>query len=517
MVDTSEIQLINSAIQGDRTAYGKIVEQYQGLICSLTFSACRDFALSEDMAQETFIIAWKKLSELREMNKFKSWLCGIARNVTLNTFKKNGKSFEALHDTDQADEAAVSPEELAISKEEEILVQQTLENLPDNYRAPLVLFYRSDQSVAEVASSLDISLDTAKQRLSRGRAMLKDRIAKVVEKTLSRSRPGKAFTIATLAALPALATEAAAAGLAITATKGATTAGSIFSLSMLGAILGPILGLLGGFIGARASINSARSPGERAVLVRMSWQVFILSIIFAAAILVFAFWGKALFSDDLKIYGYTLSGIILLNVLVLISVILHNYTKAKTIFQKEKKTNNVFPEKMISTKPWVFKTKSSFLGFPLIHISFGYSEEGKYCRGKARGWIAIGDVSFGLLFSFGGIAMGGISFGGISAGLISFGGLSLGVLAIGGLAAGWMAFGGLALAVFASMGGFAAACDYAIGGAAFAENVNNEAANAILTTNIFFRAGSLILNNSIWIVIISLLPILVLMIGKKKR
>ena len=67
-------------------------------------------------------------------------------------------------------------------------------------------------------------------------------------------------------------------------------------------------------------------------------------------------------------------------------------------------------------------------------------------RGIARGWIAIGDIAFGVVLSVGGIAFGGISLGGLGLGLISLAGLSVGIYAIGGLAVGYLAMGGWHLA-----------------------------------------------------------------------
>ena len=75
-----------------------------------------------------------------------------------------------------------------------------------------------------------------------------------------------------------------------------------------------------------------------------------------------------------------------------------------------------------------YKSKSSFCGLPLIHVAIAGS--GDYKRGIAKGWIAIGDISFGILFSFGAVAFGGIAIGGVSLGGLAIGGASLGVLSI---------------------------------------------------------------------------------------
>jgi zinc protease len=79
------------------------------------------------------------------------------------------------------------------------------------YRDPLILFYRNGDSTAEVADALELSEETVRQRLSRGRGMLNERVARLVETGLRRSNPAKAFTIAVLAALPTGGAQAAMA------------------------------------------------------------------------------------------------------------------------------------------------------------------------------------------------------------------------------------------------------------------------------------------------------------------
>src|SRR5271168_2585360 len=75
----SDVQLVEWSLTGDRDAFRKIVERYQSLVCSITYNATGSLTLSEDLAQETFVAAWKQLSELREPSLLRAWLCGITR------------------------------------------------------------------------------------------------------------------------------------------------------------------------------------------------------------------------------------------------------------------------------------------------------------------------------------------------------------------------------------------------------------------------------------------------------
>ena len=228
-----DARLVELCLQQDRHAFSTIVARYQSLICSIAYSACGDVGRSEDVAQDTFITAWKKLSDLKEPARLKAWLCGIARNLTQNNLRKEGRMQTSPLET-EAHAAEADPHEQAVSREEESLVWKALEAMPPEYREPMVLFYREGQSTQAVAEALDLTEDAVSQRLSRGRKMLKENVAETVESALGRSVPGRAFTAAVLGALPiAFATPAKAAGLAVTVAKGATIASAATTIANL--------------------------------------------------------------------------------------------------------------------------------------------------------------------------------------------------------------------------------------------------------------------------------------------
>lgn len=312
--DASDTQLLDLCVNGDRNAYGHLVERYQSLICSMAYSGCGNLALSQDLAQETFITAWKKLRNLRERDKFKSWLCGIARNLINNARRRQGRAategaIPMAEVPDNAD-ALPSPSDQAISDDEAELVWQSLEEIPENYREPLVLFYREEQSVERVAEALDLSQDAVKQRLSRGRKLLRDRVAALVETTLTATTPSRAFTVAVLAALPNLLPQAAVAGVAATAVKGSPAAKAAVASAGLGAILGPIIGLAGAWFGVRASINNTKSPRERKFMIRVGWMAMGLAVAFIFGILIMAFFGRDLVRGNVALFTGLLIAII---------------------------------------------------------------------------------------------------------------------------------------------------------------------------------------------------------------
>ncbi|MBW7895419.1 MAG: sigma-70 family RNA polymerase sigma factor [Opitutaceae bacterium] len=220
-------ELVQACLTGNREAFGVIVARYQSLICSLAYSATGSFSRSEDLAQETFVAAWRHLSGLREPAKLRAWLCGIARRLISNSQRQVSREpahlaepFTTAHEK-VASEA--SPSVHAINHEEEILLWRALERIPETYRVPLVLYYREQQSVRKVAEALELSEDAVKQRLVRGRTLLHEQVLAFVEGTLERSKPGQAFTLGVMTVLPALGPTLA------------TSAGATFTHSAVGA------------------------------------------------------------------------------------------------------------------------------------------------------------------------------------------------------------------------------------------------------------------------------------------
>ena len=155
-----------------------------------------------------------------------------------------------------------------------------------------------------------------------------------------------------------------------------------------------------------------------------------------------------------------------------------------------------------------YKSSTRLLGLPLVHIATGPPEGSTRVRGIAKGWIAVGDIAFGIVFAFGGLAVGALSVGGLSIGVLAVGGLSTGILAVGDLSTGILTFGGLALAAFAvgsgaiavwaANGGLAVADEYTLGGPAIGSNAITDVARTYFDSSVFFRVATMAARRSRW-------------------
>jgi RNA polymerase sigma factor (sigma-70 family) len=263
----NDVELVSESLSGNRDAFGQIVARYQSLVCSLAFSATGSLSQSEDLAQETFITAWKQLAGLREPEKLRAWLCGIARNLINNSLRRQGREpshrAESLEEISETHSLEPLPAEQAISNEEAAILWRSLERIPEIYREPLVLFYREHQSIEAVAQNLDLSEDAVKQRLSRGRKLLHEQVLAFVEGALERTNPGKIFTIGVLAALPAAIVTSAKAATLAAAAKGGAGMKAAGTMGLLGVLLSPLMILFGNFIPYRIGLAEARTDEER--------------------------------------------------------------------------------------------------------------------------------------------------------------------------------------------------------------------------------------------------------------
>src|ERR1017187_5644444 len=264
-VEQNDAELVADSLNGSRDAFRRIVERYQTLICSLSYSATGNVSRSEDVAQETFIAAWKQLGALREPARLRAWLCGIARHRIQKCLLLEGRepALNAAPLEDAHDSPAVEalPSEQAISREEEAILWRSLEKIPELYREPLILFYREHQSVGQVAAELELTEDAVKQRLSRGRKLLQEEVQTFVEGALRRTAPGHAFSGLVLAMLPLVAGPAAATAGFGAGAKGTAAVKSGFLAALL-LPLTPLLGIAAG-VGAQCLLVSSSTADRK--------------------------------------------------------------------------------------------------------------------------------------------------------------------------------------------------------------------------------------------------------------
>lgn len=207
VASTSDVELVSRVQAGQLDAFAAIVKRYESLVRAVSYSTTGRQELSDDIAQETFLTAWRSVSSVKDATKLRPWLCGIARNLGLQALRRTGRETEWNEDVPV--ETAPSPLDDMSAREADAAVWQVLEQVPERYRLPLVLHYKEGLDVGAIAESMGLSRVAVQQRLSRGRRALKGGISKLVEGTLARGKPSAGLVTVVVGAIAAGATSSA--------------------------------------------------------------------------------------------------------------------------------------------------------------------------------------------------------------------------------------------------------------------------------------------------------------------
>lgn len=467
-------EIVRLAMAGDQDAFGTLIEKYSGLVTGVAYSILGDFDRSEDAGQEAFLEAWRKRDTLKDPGKFASWLCSIARHRALDLVRRRSRNETGNTSLAHADVVSSDPtvEETVLREEEKALVWSSLDGLPQNYRDVMVLYYRGNESVAAVADSLGESESTIRQRLHRGRELLRDEVDALVHQTLRGTAPKAVFTAAVLGSLPGNAYAATAAASSVGAGKAAVS-GTVLSTAAAGGILGALGGLAGAGLGAWQTYRTSPYESQRRLVVRFVVFECVLTTLFV----ILLWWLISLRTSENPMpdeeYAPRLMGLVFgFQGIFMVSaaVFAWHYSRAKA---KARATGESLSPAFESARSMTASPKrqytsaSGLWGRPWIDIQFAERSVDHTLVNvvPARGWIAIGDRAHGRLFAMGELAVGTVALGGKSIGVVAIGGICLGVVSLGGLAIGGVTIGGLAVGGLA-LGGLAVGY-HAIGGGAF--------------------------------------------------
>jgi len=159
--------ILERARTGDMEAFAGLVQQFQSAIVSYLFRLTGDMELARDLAQDTFIQAYKGLSATICTISFRAWLYRIATNNALQYFRRQAKL--AFVPLDDSRPPAVDPD-AACEDNEAAAVNEALLKMPERLRVCLVLHFVDGFKHREIAKMLGISEDAVRMRVARGGA-----------------------------------------------------------------------------------------------------------------------------------------------------------------------------------------------------------------------------------------------------------------------------------------------------------------------------------------------------------
>jgi RNA polymerase sigma-70 factor (ECF subfamily) len=177
----SDAELIELARNGDRAAFGDLVERYQHVVFRAALAALRSREDAEEVTQDAMVSAFQKLSGFRGDSSFKTWLLTITWNRAMDRRRQAGSWLRRFvtHDREDGFElpsGQPSHETTLIAKETRREVRRMLGTLPVKYREALLLSASGDHTFDEIGKLLGIPTGTAKWRAMEGRRILKKKL-----------------------------------------------------------------------------------------------------------------------------------------------------------------------------------------------------------------------------------------------------------------------------------------------------------------------------------------------------
>jgi RNA polymerase sigma-70 factor (ECF subfamily) len=190
VVLTSDEELMMRCRNGDMSAFELLVMRYKDPILNFAYRSIGDYHRAEDLTQETFIRVFNYKNRYEPKCKFKNFIYLIAKNLCRNEIRnRNRRKTSFLEDLvpedgdldhlDLMKDVSHLPDELYEKKEQQHIIQQTLNRLPENQRVALTLVTYQNLRYDEIAEVLDCSVSAVKSLIHRARQNMKKLLAEV--------------------------------------------------------------------------------------------------------------------------------------------------------------------------------------------------------------------------------------------------------------------------------------------------------------------------------------------------
>jgi RNA polymerase sigma-70 factor (ECF subfamily) len=175
--------VVEKVVAGDVASYELLIRKYQSKLFSTVLHMVKNRELAEDIVQESFLRAFRKLDTLLNRDQFYPWIKRIAINMALNHFEKEKRVIDVENEEEDSSffeniASGESPEEITLKEELRKYVRLFVDSLPDRLRVVILLREVEDMSYEEIAEMLNIPLGTVRSRLFNARNIIKERLVK---------------------------------------------------------------------------------------------------------------------------------------------------------------------------------------------------------------------------------------------------------------------------------------------------------------------------------------------------
>ncbi len=264
-LDQQLLSALQAARGGDRRAFGNLVSLTQGMVTAVALAITSDPAGSEDIAQETYLEAWRRLPTLDAELSPAPWLREVARNKALDVLRRRRLQQPTVA-TEQAAEVvnpAHGPAEALEQTQRQHIAWSALQSLGEEAREAVLLYYREGSRSDRAASLLGISESALRKRLQRARDQMRVDVEQQIRCFASETAPGMGFGATVLAALGSATQSTLAAGTAVAA-QSVAKGGLAKLMTVLGSLFAAVgVVVLAVLIDTRIHLKRARSQLQR--------------------------------------------------------------------------------------------------------------------------------------------------------------------------------------------------------------------------------------------------------------
>jgi RNA polymerase sigma-70 factor, ECF subfamily len=164
IVNIAESQLINEALSGSEKAFEELINLHMDNVYGVALRIVRNPSVAEDITQEVFVIVFKKLRSFRKDSAFSTWLYRITVNHALRRLKKEQRyvSNEDNENLNSQTDQTLNPEDQLLKEEENRLIREFINELPDKQRTVMALRLEKDIPFKEIARILGRSVGGVK-------------------------------------------------------------------------------------------------------------------------------------------------------------------------------------------------------------------------------------------------------------------------------------------------------------------------------------------------------------------
>ena len=175
--ENTQTQLVCAAQQGDRDAFGRLFEQFQRVVCAIAFRRLGNHAEAQEVCQEVFIQAMRKIGQLRDPRCFAGWLRSMASRMSLNRAVRGPRMPIMPETLEVACPGQQTPLGNILDEECRAQVHSGLDRLSTLDRETLVAFYFDGRSLIEMSDQFRTPVGTIKRRLHVARKRLARELA----------------------------------------------------------------------------------------------------------------------------------------------------------------------------------------------------------------------------------------------------------------------------------------------------------------------------------------------------